>query len=96
MNDHTKRLHATIHGKVQAVSFRYFTMRAAKPLGITGWVRNRFNGTVEMVMEGEEHDLEKLLEIVKNGPPSSHVSIVDHTWETATGEFNIFKIRMTM
>ena len=95
MVDRMKRLHATVHGKVQAVSFRYFTVRAARPLDITGWVRNRFNGTVEMVMEGKQDNVEKLLEIVRRGPPSSRVSLVNHNWQTATGEFDIFKIRMT-
>ncbi|MCH7662525.1 MAG: acylphosphatase [Chloroflexi bacterium] len=95
MTDQAKRLHAVVHGKVQAVSFRYFTLRAAQPLGITGWVRNRFNGTVEIIMEGEEHNLEKLLEIVRHGPPSSNVSMVDHNWESVTGDFKKFKIRMT-
>ena len=95
MADQTKRLHATIHGKVQAVRFRYFTQQAAKQLGLTGWVRNRFNRTVEMVAEGEEGKLQDLLDFVKRGPPSANVTLVDHTWGTGTGEFKKFKIRMT-
>ena len=95
MADQTKQLHATIHGKVHAVSFRYFTRRAAEQLGLTGWVRNRFNRTVEMVAEGEEGKLRELLDFVKRGPPSANVTLVDHTWEIGTGEFKKFKIRMS-
>lgn len=90
-----KRLHATVSGRVQGVSFRYFTMRTAKQLGLTGWVRNRFNGSVEMIVEGNEEKLKILLEAVNLGPTSAQVSKVDHTWSEASGEFSNFKIRMT-
>lgn len=90
-----KRLHATITGGVQGVSFRYFTMRAAKKLELTGWVRNRFNGSVEMIAEGNEEKLKILLENIKLGPTSAQVSQVDHTWGESAGEFKKFKIRMT-
>jgi acylphosphatase len=70
-------------------------MRAAKTLELTGWVRNRFNGSVEMVAEGDEEKLKILLESVGLGPTSAQVSQVDHTWSEAAGEFKDFKIRMT-
>ena len=46
------RLHAVVHGRVQGVSFRYFVMECARRLDLFGWVRNRYDGTVEVMVEG--------------------------------------------
>lgn len=62
---------------------------------LTGWVRNRFNGMVEMVAEGSADNLELFLESVRLGPTSAQVQEVDHSWSAAAGEFKNFKIRMT-
>ena len=90
-----KRLHASVDGRVQGVSFRYFTLRTAKQFELTGWVRNRFNGSVELVAEGPEEDLNLFLDSIRRGPPSSQVNQVDHSWSESAGEFKKFMIRMT-
>ncbi|RLD11308.1 MAG: acylphosphatase [Chloroflexota bacterium] len=99
MNDATEnnleRLHATVEGRVQGVGFRYFVMRNAGILGLSGWARNRYNGDVEVIAEGERSRLEQLLKALHRGPSSSFVRSVDTRWEEATGEFMGFKVRRT-
>lgn len=89
------RLHATVHGRVQGVSFRYFVLECANRLGLSGWVRNRYDGTVEVLAEGNQGQLETLIQDLHRGSSASNVSSVDHQWDDATGEFNSFRIRMT-
>jgi acylphosphatase len=87
------RLHAVIHGRVQGVNFRYYTVRAAQRLRLTGWVANQWNGTVETVGEGSREALNNFLTFLHRGPPSAFVQRVEHKWETPTGEFEVFKVR---
>ena len=89
------RLHAVIHGRVQGVGYRAFAAHSAKQIGLTGWVRNRFNGTVETVAEGDRSQLEQYLQNLQRGPGPSNVSQVDAEWSPATLEFDQFKVRMT-
>lgn len=89
------RLHATVEGTVQGVGFRYFVQDAANMLGLTGWVRNRWDGSVEVIAEGEEIKLNQLLNALRRGPRSAHVMGVNFTWEEYTGEFNGFRIKQT-
>lgn len=89
------RLHATIHGRVQGVGFRAFVESNGINLGLTGWVRNRWNGSVEVVAEGERQNLEKFLAILRRGPRAASVSDVAYEWQEATGEFSYFYVRMT-
>jgi acylphosphatase len=96
MNDEAKsRLHAIVQGKVQGVSFRYFVEEHARSIGVFGWVRNMWNGQVEVTAEGVQQDLEKLLEALRQGPPMARVSGVVVEWQTYTGEFSDFRIRST-
>lgn len=92
--DH-KRLHATVHGRVQGVGFRYYVLECANRLGLAGWTRNRFNGTVEVVAEGPQVKLEHLVADLQRGSRSSNVTRVDTDYRTATGEFGHFSIRAT-
>lgn len=87
------RLHAVVHGRVQGVNFRYYTTRTAQRLGLTGWVANRWDGTVETVAEGPRDSLDEFQAFLHRGPPSSMVQRVDVKWETATGEFEHFGVR---
>ena len=89
------RLHAVVEGRVQGVGFRYFVEENAIALGLTGWVRNRWDGTVELVAEGERQSLERLLTIVRRGPRAAYVSNVRPEWPPASGEFKTFHIRIT-
>ena len=89
------RLHATVEGRVQGVGFRYFTLEQANKLGLTGWVRNRWNGTVEVVAEGTRADLERLLETLRRGPRAYTTSGVKFDWQAGMGEFARFRVRRT-
>ncbi len=89
------RLHARIEGRVQGVGFRYFVRDQARTLGIKGWTRNRWDGSVEVVAEGAQEDLERLLSALRRGPGGSVVTGLTPDWEQATGEFLSFLIRHT-
>ena len=87
------RLHAIVHGRVQGVNFRYYTQLRAQELGVTGYVLNKWDGTVEVVAEGEREVVEKLLEFLKVGPRAAWVRRVDRQWQDPTGQFKYFEVR---
>ena len=89
------RLHATVIGRVQGVSFRYFVIEQAEILDITGWVRNRWDGSVEVMAEGRHTQLEALLQALREGPPMARVANVESEWLPFMGEFNSFQLRST-
>ena len=96
MSDQEKvRLHAIVEGRVQGVGFRYFTLENANKHNLTGWVRNRWNRTVEVVAEGQREDSEKFLRTIQRGPRAFTTENVKFEWKTPTGEFNRFQIRRT-
>jgi acylphosphatase len=88
-------LHVIVEGYVQGVGFRYYVNDIASELGIFGWVRNRWDGSVEVLVEGNRTDLEKLLSALYQGPRNAEVRGVKPEWQTATGEFKDFTIRRT-
>jgi acylphosphatase len=69
-----KRVRAVVHGRVQGVGFRYFTMAKADRYGCTGWVRNMPDGTVEFEAQGPAGDVDSFALEIRNGPSLSHVS----------------------
>lgn len=87
-----KRLTATVTGRVQGVYFRAYTEQTARQLGLTGWVANCADGSVKVVVEGEEAVLQQMLQWLHRGPPLAHVDGVDEIWSVASGEFNRFAI----
>ena len=89
------RLHAIIEGRVQGVGFRYFVLEVAELLGLYGWVRNRWDDTVEVLAEGERPVLEKLLDALGRGPRGANVTAVKADWEKPTGEFHNFRVALT-
>jgi acylphosphatase len=89
------RIRARISGRVQGVSFRYYTQRQAEALVLTGWVRNRTDSTVELIAEGPRQSLEQLVEWCRQGPALARVDQVALEWEEYTGEFERFSIRPT-
>ena len=89
------RLHAVVKGRVQGVGFRYFVEDNAARLGLSGWVRNLWDGSVEVTAEGERQDLEKLLKALQRGPVSARVTGVHSDWRDATGEFSGFHVKLT-
>lgn len=75
----TNRLcvHATIHGTVQGVGYRSWTEKEATARGLTGWVRNRTDGTVEAVFCGDEPQVEAMLKACEDGPLRAQVTKVE-------------------
>ena len=89
-----KRIHVYISGLVQEVFFRAATRRAAADLNLTGWVRNMDDGHVEVVLEGDEADVDKMIEWCKVGPPAARVEKVTTAEEHYTGGFPDFSIKL--
>jgi acylphosphatase len=79
------RRRAIVHGAVQGVFFRDSTRREAARLGVAGWVRNRPDGTVEAVFEGDAGALEAVLDFVRQGPPRARVERVEIAAEEPEG-----------
>jgi acylphosphatase len=86
-------MHVEVSGRVQGAGFRYSTERQARRLGLSGWVRNREDGDVEVLAEGDEANLIRLLDWCRHGPPGARVTSVRQSWSEATGEFAGFGTR---
>ena len=87
-----KGVRLIIHGKVQGVFFRASTKDKANELRLTGFVRNREDGTVEVVAEGDRDQLQKLVDWCREGPELSHVKDVQLDWQTYVAQFEEFTI----
>ena len=87
-----ERAHLYIHGKVQGVYYRASALDTAIQLGITGWVRNLPNGSVEIVAEGSRKQLNQFIEWCKVGPPGATVSDINVRRDVQDREFSTFKI----
>jgi len=87
------RVRVRISGFVQGVYFRAYARKEAQKQGLYGWVRNRADGTVEAVVEGQESAVQAFIAWCHRGPPSAHVADVQVTWEPYRGEFDTFTIR---
>jgi len=87
-----KRAHVIISGRVQGVCFRMETFKAAQLYGVSGWVRNKADGTVEALFEGDETSIDLILEWCRKGSPPAKVEKTNVNWEDYTGEFEGFKI----
>lgn len=87
-----KRIIARIHGIVQGVGFRNFVRRNAENLGITGWVKNNLDGTVEALFEGDDGTISEIIEKCKQGSVLSYVDKVEVQEMEATKEFDNFII----
>lgn len=87
-----ERVHLMISGDVQGIGFRAWVRGKAKELGVVGWVKNRSDGAVEVVAEGEPEALGALIKECQQGPDVAWVEKVGVTWEEATGEFVSFDV----
>ncbi|NLG78978.1 MAG: acylphosphatase [Firmicutes bacterium] len=87
------RAEITVVGRVQGVGFRGFARRHATALGLRGWVRNRYDGAVELVVEGERYKVERFVALLREGPPWARVDRVDVRWAPYQGEFASFSVR---
>lgn len=79
------RRRVVVHGLVQGVWFRDSTRARAEANGVTGWVRNRADGAVEAVFEGEPEAVESLLAFCRLGPPQARVDRVEVAAEASEG-----------
>jgi len=86
------RAHVYVSGLVQGVFFRHETRKHALRFGVSGWVRNRPDGRVEAMFEGEKESVERMIEFCKRGPPGAEVQDVEVYWEPWKGEFQDFRI----
>ncbi|HDZ54547.1 MAG TPA: acylphosphatase [Candidatus Nealsonbacteria bacterium] len=88
-----KRVIILVSGLVQGIFYRSNTLEKAKELNLTGWVKNEFSSSVKIVAEGEEENLEKLIEWTKQGPALAKVDKIEVEWERDRGKFKDFEIR---
>ena len=89
----SKQTRIIVRGVVQGVAFRAYTREVARSLGLRGYVRNRADGSVEIVAEGEDGPLQELTAWARGGPPSAAVETVDVTDAEPTNAFSDFTIR---
>ena len=84
--------HLNIYGQVQGVFFRRNAKDEADRLGITGWVRNDRDGSVEVMAVGPQDKLEKFLVWCKKGPPLAQVENVELDWTDQEEDFDAFEV----
>jgi len=87
-----KQIQLVVRGRVQGVYFRASTQREARRLGLAGWVKNRPDGNVEIMAEGEEEALKDLVGWAHRGPSAARVERVEVRWRGFTGEFPDFRV----
>jgi acylphosphatase len=91
------RAHIRVKGRVQGVGFRAYVEYSARQIsGLTGWVRNVGYDTVEAIAEGERASVERLIQIMKDGPRGSRVDESKVEWEKPTREFDRFGVKRSM
>ena len=84
-----------IRGRVQGVGFRFHMRAEAVRLGVFGWVRNRSDGTVEAIAQGEEGAVHRLIDWAQRGPPSAQVNAVEAS-DAELGDYAVFETRPTV
>ena len=86
------RARVIIEGIVQGVFFRAHTQKEAQQRGVSGWVKNRYDGTVEALFEGDQERVQALINWCHTGPPHARVDNVRVSWEDYTGEYSGFSV----
>ena len=86
------RARVIVEGRVQGVLFRYHTQETAFNLDLKGWVKNRRDGSVEAVFEGDKEKVDQIIRWCHRGPSEAKVTKVHLNWENYTGEFEDFTI----
>lgn len=87
-----KCVHIVVEGRVQGVFFRAYTEEEANRLGLTGWVRNRRDGSVEAVIEGDSEKIKAMLRWLQKGSPQATVTRVRVTEKEPENQYNDFTI----
>lgn len=85
------RAHIFVYGDVIGVGFRYWTVGEARKLSLTGWVKN-LSDCVEILIEGNKNDVEKLVKLCHDGPLTSNVSHVQVKYDAVTNEYTNFSL----
>jgi acylphosphatase len=93
MQTELARVRAKVHGRVQMVGFRDFVVRHARSLKVAGTVRNRSDGTVECVLEGPHSEVERMLQLLQEGPRAARVDRLEVEHEQATGALGPMEVR---
>jgi len=86
------RAHVVIEGRVQKVFYRFNAFDEARELGLTGWIKNLTDGSVEAIFEGPENLVKEIILWCKEGPRLAKVKNIKVNFEEATSEFNDFRI----
>jgi acylphosphatase len=89
-----RRVHVVVRGDVQGVGYRYTLRMVARDAGVSGWVRNRRDGSVEAVLQGSPDAIEAVLDACRAGPPASRVARLDIIGESV-GAFDGFDVLPT-
>ena len=90
------RVQIFISGKVQGVFFRIETYHKAIEENVTGWIRNRSDGKVEAIFEGNKENVQRMIDFCKKGPQGAMVNKIEIKWEKYNGTFPDFKIRRSI
>ena len=85
-------VHVYVSGYVQGVAYRYSAIRQAKHLGVTGWVKNLRDGRVEVLIEGEEPQVNQMVDWCGHGPRSAHVTNIQTEQLPYSGKFHRFDV----
>jgi acylphosphatase len=86
------RAHVIVEGRVQGVFFRHHTQEMAVRLGLKGWVKNRRDGSVEAIFEGERDKVGQVIQWCQQGPSQARVTKVHQIWKDYKGEFDDFSV----
>jgi len=90
-----KRAHVYVSGRVQGVFFRAWVSDQARRLGLTGWVRNRFDGRVEAVFEGSPEEVGQIVKLCHEGPDHARIDTVLDDYSEPVEGFTSFEVRST-
>ena len=93
MPSESKRAHIIVQGRVQGVFYRAYTEKKAKSLNLIGFVKNLYNGNVEIVVEGSESTIHELINWCYQGSPMSNVSNVETHWYKVEDNFSYFTVK---
>lgn len=91
----SQRIAFRVEGKVQGVSFRYFTKEKATEYGLIGWVQNLSSGDVQGEVQGDEETVKKFLHDISKGPPAAMVEKVKHSVTDVQSGEEAFEVRKT-
>lgn len=83
----------TVTGSVQGVGYRYYVLRNAQILGLSGYAKNCYDGSVEVVAEGEEQSIAELFSHLKKGPFNAHVKDVKIEYSEYKGKYKGFEVK---